>query len=184
MSGIKGFYFLFLSMLFFRIVDNSGAGGDIGDIGDFEIEDEDEPIQTPKEKPKEIEGIEDDEIATLKAELEETKAWREEQIQKEATTLAIDELQGKYPDFDVNKIIEYLQHVAKEEGAEKADEINNPIGWENIYLTKFRKKDEVDTLFDRGRGEAKEPFDFKKGFEKALNGDKESLAELLENSKG
>jgi len=168
--------------MLFRVVDDDGVGAD--DIGDFVIED-DEPEskqqaeqQEPHVKPKEIEEIENKEI-------EELKAFKEELERERAVNEAVAELTEKYPSFDVNEIVTELQRIAKEEGEDKAEALNNHLGWENLYLTKFKKDEDDNTpAFDRGRAEPKEPFDFKKGYERAYSGDKQSIDALLENSKG
>ena len=181
--GIFAVFFSFFSLMLFRVVDDDGVGAD--DIGDFVIEDDepksdDKPEQKeePLAKPTEIEEIENKEI-------EELKAFKEELERERAVNEAVAELTEKYPSFNVNEIATELQRIAKEEGEEKAEALNNPLGWENLYLTKFKKDEDDDTpAFDRGRAEPKEPFDFKKGYERAYSGDKQSIDALLENSKG
>lgn len=183
--GIFSLFALFTSMLFFRAVDDDGAGGgDSDDIGDFEIKDEDDKTPNNIEKPKEVEILEDEEMKALKEENEKNSKWIEEQQIIIATNEAIATLADKYPNFDADKIAEHLRAIAKEHGEDEAKKLNNPLGWENIYLTKFKKDEPQNPDFDRGRGETKEPYDFKKGFEKAHGGDKDSIADLLENSKG
>lgn len=181
--GIFAFFAFLFSMMLFRVVDDDGVGAD--DIGDFVIEDDEpeskqqaEQQEEPNVKPKEIEEIENKEI-------EELKAFKEELERERAVNEAVAELTEKYPSFDVNKIVTELQRIAKEEGEDKAEALNNPLGWENLYLTKFKKDEDDNTpAFDRGRAEPKEPFDFKKGYERAYSGDKQSIDALLENSKG
>jgi len=174
--------FLF-SFLYLGIVDDSGAGGDdIDDIGDFDIGDDEDvtpPDETPQTPPDNKEGE-----SIINSEIEELKAFKSQMEAERATNEAVASLVQKYPDFDANKVAEYLGTIAKEHGDDKAESLNNPLGWENIYLTQFKKEPSSSDPFDRGRGETKEPFDFKKGFEKAYSGDKDSVAKLLENSKG
>ena len=183
--GIFALFALFTSFLLFRVVDDDGAGGGVSDdIGDFEIEDKVEESSEATEKPKEAEALEDEEIKALKEKNERNSKWIEEQQAMIATTQAIEELTGKYSDFDANKIAEHLATVAKEQGEEEAEKLNNPLGWENIYLTKF-KVEKVDTPnFDRGRGESKEPLDYNKTIAAARDGDSNAKKDLFRNSKG
>lgn len=184
--GVLAFLAAWFSFFTFSIVDDEGAGSDEpDDIGDFVIEDDD-PVNEPDEKPDKAEPKEETKEPTdLEKQVEELRIFKEEQEAREATANAVAELSTKYPDFSADAVAKYLAEVAEKEGTEKADALNNPLGWENIYLTQFKKESSSeDALFDRGRFETKEPFDFKKGFEKAYSGDKDAVALLLENSKG
>jgi len=177
--GIFSFFALLLSFLMLGIVDDEGVGGD-EDIGDFVIEDDEQQEAPQAPNPQEHQ----EEQAVLNKEIEELKSFKEQLEAERATAEAIEALRDKYPSFDANKIAQELSTIAKEQGEEVAERLNNPLGWENIYLKKYHKDEASDELFDRGRGEIKEPFDFKQGFEKAQSGDKKSIAALLEHSKG
>ena len=173
-------FHLLMSFMLFHVVEDEGG---VGDIGDFIIEDEEQP-EDKKEENEEIPDKPSPEgQSVLDDEIKELKAFKEEIETERATTEAVSALVAKYPDFDATKIAGHLSAIAKEHGADEAEKFNNPLGWENIYLTKHQKESS-DSYFDRGRGETKEPFDFKKGFEKAYGGDKQSIEKLLENSKG
>jgi len=175
--GIFAFVSFFMSFMIFKVVDDEGAGAD--DVGDFEIEDEPEVEAEEKEEVKQKE-----ENSPVNAEIEELKAFKNQMEAERATSSAIASLTEKYPNFNAELIASELQKIEKEEGEEAAERLNNPLGWENIHLKKFNKVKPSHAEFDRGRGETREPFDFKKGFEKAYGGDKSSIHDLLENSKG
>lgn len=168
--GIFAMLSFFLSFLIFRVFDDDGAGAD--DLGDFEIQDEDD------------ENEKNEEMEALKAENAKNAEWIEEQKGIIATQEAVASLSEKYPNFDAQKITEYLESIAKEKGSEEADKLNNPLGWEIIHLTEFKRDEKVDPQFDRGDGGSTETFDAKEAMKKAQVGDKEAMAKLLENSKG
>ena len=177
--GFFAFFTMLFSMLIFNAIDDGGAGG-ADDIGDFEIEDDKIEVVSV-EKSAEPEKKEEQSIQNK--EIEELKAFKEQMEAERATSEAVSALTKKYPTFDANKIAEHLGAIAKEQGEDKAEALNNPLGWENIYLTQFKKDEPKNPSFDRGRGETKEPFNFKKGFEKAHGGSRQAVQDLLENSK-
>lgn len=182
--GVFAVFVSLFSMMLFRVVDDDGVGAD--DIGDFTIED-DEPESNEKAeqkeeptttKPKEIEEVENQEMAEL-------IAFKKRIETEQATNEALEFLTDKYPSFSPKEIISELQRIEKEEGKDVADMLNNPLGWENLYLTKFRKdEDDGPPAFDRGRAEVKEPFDFDEAMIKAREGDEDAQIEIFKNSKG
>jgi hypothetical protein len=131
------FWKFLLSFFLFThyIVDNDGAGGDDDgaddDIGDIDIDQEEEKKEDKKEPPNELE--------TIKKELADLRAKEEARDNDQATQNAISEIKGKYADFDANKVKEFLVNLNKTD-PKKANALNNPIGWENIYLTQFAPK--------------------------------------------
>ena len=147
----KFFKFLTLFMMFNHyIVDNDGAGSgdDIGDIGDIDIDDDenggadDSADKSSKEKDNNINEDSKNDIATLKKELDELKADKEKRESDNAVNIAIKELGDKHNGFDSNKIKEYLTELNKT-NPDKANMLNNPVGWENVWLNEFASK-EVD----------------------------------------
>ena len=200
-----------MSFMMMFAVDDSGAGdaGSGDDLGDFVIDEpETPPADTPPtddkpsgddpkdgeadakdEKPAEKDDntSKDDKIAALEAELEALKGNQEEinkfvsqKQMEEMVTAETEKLQSRYPDFDIEVVGDYLKELAKTDEAQ-AQALNNPIGWENIFL-----KMEIEN----GRGEflptravSKEPFNYDKTAEKARAGDRSAQIALFDNIK-
>ena len=148
--GMFRFLFAFMMLNHF-IIDGEGAGsgGDDagGDIGDIDIDDEnngadDEADKTSKEKDNNINEDSKNDMATLKKELDELKADKEKRESDTAVNIAIKELGDKHNGFDSNKVKEYLTGLNKT-NPDKANMLNNPVGWENVWLNEFASK-EVD----------------------------------------
>jgi len=179
---------LFAFSMFFAAQEDGGIG-DIDD-DDFVIEDDDDTPPSDGDKSKK-DGDVDEEKDTepkggaddkIKKELEELKAFKEEAEREKAIFEANNKLVSQYPDFDLSKITEKLKEIHKD-NPEEAERLNNPTGWENLYLKYFRSKDVKADPFDAGRGGAKEPFDFEATQKRALSGDKRAMKELFENAK-
>jgi hypothetical protein len=139
------FSFLWSMMMFQNyIVDNDGAGGgdDNTDIGDIDINDDDidnNNDDTDKKADENQHNNDNDsksDIETLKKELEELKADKEQRESEIAINHAIKELSQKHQGFDSEKIKGYLIELNKT-NPEKANMLNNPVGWENIWLNEF-----------------------------------------------
>jgi hypothetical protein len=178
-------------MLFSRIVDDGGAGGDEGgadDIGDFEIDDLDDDLDEGENGGEggEDKGKKDDppdegtpDAKALEERLRELEERAAAAEQERILNEAISGIQKKYPDFDPVKIAEHLKKLPKEE----QEMYNNPVGWELIHRDYFQRKDvSYQDPFDSGRGSASEPYDFEKAYERARSGDKKAIAEILERS--
>ncbi len=185
--NIKHFFRFFISFLFLSVVDDSGAGSD-DDIGDFDIDDDigdDKVDDDASTKEQESKASQDRELALLKR-IEELEAHKQLEENNKAFNYEVEVLTKKYSDFDVDKIAEELRIIAKEQGKDKAEYFNNPIGWENIYLTRLRKETPSNNpqYFDRGRGHSEGAFDFKKHYKLAVeDGNNDSMAELFRHSK-
>lgn len=138
------FKFLFAILMFNRfIIDDDGAGGDIGDI---EIDDinpatnGDDTKSTPST----------DEILTLQKtvkELQDNLAAKEEE---EARKSILTGLQKSYPTFEADKVKEFLIELHKT-NPQKAQELNTPLGWELIHLQNFEPKKGNNDYVDFGR---------------------------------
>ena len=175
---------LFGLLMFFAASEDGGGVGEFDD-DDFVIED-DEPggddgkggDDSKKDEKEELEPKVEDE---LKKEIEELKQFKEEAEREKAIFEANAALSKQYPDFDLAKIKDKLLEIQKED-PEEAERLNNPVGWENLHLKYFAKKDVAVDPFDAGRGGAKEPFDFEETRKKALSGNKKAQIELFENA--
>jgi len=173
---------LLLSMLFFSVTgDDAGGGNDdegVEDIDDFEIDDE--ALDGDDEKKEEVKGEEISEPPNdVLKELESLKAFQQQVEAEKAVVAAVSEISKEYPDFDIEKISDFLKKLPEEE----QERYNDPKGWELIHLKHFhRSKAEFDP-FDSGRGATKEPFDFEKAYERLEKGDRSVVADLIANSR-
>lgn len=85
-------------------------------------------------------GADDSKLANMEAKLQKQQEFIDAQQNKEKVRVAIDGLKGQYDDFDETKVLNYLNELQKTD-PEKAASLNNPLGWENIYLTQFQTKE-------------------------------------------
>jgi len=194
MFRLKQWLMLLMAISF--VVADDGAGGDFvidepetPEVAETPMEPETTP-ETPEvaETPTEPETTpESEEMAAIKAELEEMRAFREEQqnfmseAQKKAlVTEAVSELNQKYTDFDVDVIQAHLQEMV-DSGDEKqiarAEMMNNPVGWELLHMQLSAEGN--DGVFMAPRGVSKEPFDVAKASAKAEDGDEAAQMALL-----
>ncbi len=177
----NSFWALLFSMLFFYVTDDDGAGGgddDAGDIDDFEIDDSDLEIEDDKKEEEKKEEKSEPPNEVLK-ELESLKAFQQQVEAEKAVVAAVGEISKEYPDFDIEKITEYLKKLPPEE----QERYNDPKGWELIHLKHFHKSKAEFDPFDSGRGATKEPFDFDKAYERLEKGDRSVVADLIANSR-
>jgi uncharacterized protein (UPF0335 family) len=135
------------------IVDDEGAGaGDIDDIGDIDIDDisdDTDPKDGGEPNPKDGEdqtstgGSED--IEALRKQIEELQADKEARESAEAQNQAIAQLQNQYDGFDSKAVKDYLVELNKTD-PEKAESLNNQVGWENVWLTQIAPKVNNDVV--------------------------------------
>ncbi len=118
--------------------DGSGAGGGV-DEHDFNIDDEDiEP--TPPKKEEVTTPIQNDEPTDEQKRIKALEDQLEEQDAQKAFNDSINELKSKHDGFDENKVEEYLKKL-HETNPNKANELNNKVGWELIWATELKPKD-------------------------------------------
>ena len=140
------FSFLWSKMMFQNyIVDNDGAGGgdDNTDIGDIDINDDDidnnnddTDNSSNGNSNNSNESGNSDELEKLRKQVETLQADKVARDTTDATNTAVAELQSKHQGFESNKVQEYLTELNKT-NPEKANELNTPVGWENIWLNEF-----------------------------------------------
>ncbi len=140
----KWYSFLFAFVMFNHfIVDGDGAGnggdGDV-DIGDVDIGDSTD--KTSKEKENNTNEDSKSDVDKLQKQVDELTADKTARESETATSNAIKELGDKHNGFDSNKVKEYLTELNKT-NPDKANMLNNPVGWENVWLNEFAHK-EVD----------------------------------------
>ena len=152
----KHFLKILLSLGLFGsyVVDNDGAGGG-GDLGDVDIGDEgDDPGENSTG------GSSEPDLKTLQEQLKSANdaitTLKEDQTTRqraETHKQVLDDLKSRHPDFDAEKIKEHLVKLHSE-NPEKAESLNNAVGFELLYLQNFAPKsvnnDEVE--FGRNNG--------------------------------
>jgi hypothetical protein len=153
--GRKNFLLRLFSMLGITgsyAVDVDGAGGGDGDIGDVDITDDDtdaddpntqDPTESDKTSNQNDNNNDDDsksDVETLRKQVEDLQADKEKRENETAINNAIAELQSKHTGFDDAKVKEYLTELNKTDPG-KANMLNNPVGWENVWLNEFASKE-------------------------------------------
>ncbi len=139
---LKFFSFLTLFMMFNHYVVDDTAGG--GDIGDIDIDDDDgidgaddgTDNSSNGNSNNSNESGKSDEIDKLKKQVDDLQADKTSRDNTDATNTAVAQLQSKHQGFESNKVQEYLTELNKTD-PEKANSLNNPIGWENVWLNEF-----------------------------------------------
>ena len=148
----KWYSFLFAFVMFNHfIVDGDGAGSggdDAGDVGDIDINDDDiddgddSTDKTSNDKSDNNNEDSKTDVDKLQKQIDELQADKTARERATATSDAIKELGDKHNGFDSNKVKEYLTELNKT-NPDKANMLNNPVGWENVWLNEFASK-EVD----------------------------------------
>ena len=180
----KSLWALLFSMMFLFAVEDDGAGGgddseehfEEGDIGDFEIED-DEPEEKQEAKKQDIPP--DNETSKLEERIESLEAEKAQQEAEREVLAETDRLKSQYKGFDIEKIADKLKGMTEQEQAL----YNNPAGWEALHL-KFFNDSEARDMFDPGRKVSTEPFDLDKSYEVMHQGGSGAVAEILRNARG
>lgn len=145
MKKLNKFLFAFLMLQHF-IVDDDGAGSGFDDdieVDDIDIDDDiDDKDTSSKDKDDNNTGDKNSTIKSLQEKLSalEESVTARDNADKVAST--INALKTKHDGFDDSKVKDYLVELNKTD-PERANDLNNPIGWENVWLTQFKQK-EVD----------------------------------------
>ncbi len=124
------------------VIENTEDTEDIGNIDINDVEDgidiSDKSVTTTSEDNSKVNN--EREIEILKnqiKELNDDKQIRENEL---AINNAIKELSEKHKGFDSNKVKDYLVEL-NINNPKKANMLNNPVGWENIWLNEFSSKE-------------------------------------------
>ncbi len=75
----------------------------------------------------------------LRKQLEELQADRVARINQDAVDDAVKDIKIRLPKFQPNKVKEYLTQLNKTNST-MANQLNNPYGWEKVWLNEFDKK--------------------------------------------
>ena len=114
------------------VTDGDGAGSD-GD--NFEFDDEFDDADGAGAGDDNADG--DDKNSKR---IEELERKLDEQEQEKSYNNHLADLKKTHKDFDENQIKDYLVELHKTDPA-KAESLNSPLGWENIHLNNFAKKE-------------------------------------------
>jgi uncharacterized protein (UPF0335 family) len=139
------------------VVDDSGSGSDI----DFESYDSDIDLDQGNNDTSDAKGDEgenskdvvapdtkaDDEIM---ARLEAIEARNQALEQEKMLNDAIGKLQSEHKGFDAEAVKTRLKEIHKEDPA-RAEELNNPLGWENLWLKELSPKEVQNDNISFGR---------------------------------
>ena len=99
----------------------------------------------------------DNDLEDIKKQLDDLRGYKEKKEQEEAVSSAVNSIKSEYPDFDESKVIEHLKNIAKTDPA-KADALNNPVGWENIWLKEFNEAEPTNDYVGFGRNSGSSDF--------------------------
>ena len=151
----KSFYhFLVKFGLFnkFIVDDDDGAGGNGGGVEDIEIEDEND-IEPDDEKNSSGENVGTDDILQLQQKIKDLEEDKEAREHKEALDTVLSNLKSKHPEFKAEDIENHLKELYKTD-PEKAESLNNAVGYELVYLQEFAPKpvDNDEVNFGRNGG--------------------------------
>lgn len=144
---MKNHFFLKTLMmlgLFGSYLDDPNAGGGDGEF-DPEIDDPEpepnppanDPAGNPPPANDPTPPAEDETVS--KKDFDELQEYVQNEQREKANNKAFDEIKETHPDFDAKKVTEYLQELYKTD-PDKATALNNPIGFENVYLKEFQVK--------------------------------------------
>ncbi len=132
-------------------VDDAGAGaGD--DIGDLDLDDlgddagaggNPNPDGDGDDKTSTGESLE--ELKAMQKKIQELEADKEARENQEAQQRAISNLEQKYDGFDANAVKDYLVELNKTD-PDKAQALNNSVGWENVWITELAPKVDNDAI--------------------------------------
>lgn len=117
------------------VVDDEGAGGDNSD--DENENDKDDIANQDLDENTNAGGDEkkDEQIKNLEEKLKNLESKEEKRSQDDAVNEAIASLESEYEDFDIEEVRAELIQINKD-NPEKAESLNNPAGWRQIYLEK------------------------------------------------
>ena len=135
--------FAFLFFTSFIVEDAAGGGDDSGDddIDDIDITDDidDENIDDTDKKAKaNSNNANGTDSTSLQSTVKDLQARIQARDDADLLAATLSDLGKKHQGFDSNKVKEYLIELNKKD-PERANSLNNPIGFENVWLTEFKE---------------------------------------------
>lgn len=85
-------------------------------------------------------GNTNEDINDLKTRLADAEKFVADAQAKEAVNQAVADIQTRHPEFNAEAVKEHLRKL-NESDPERVKALNNPIGWENIYLNHLKPKE-------------------------------------------
>lgn len=123
------------------VVDDDGAGGGDGAGDEFDVDIDDPANLEPDNKT---------EIDDLKKRLEDTEKVIDAQRNEKALNQVVSDLKATHKGFDEKKVNDYLTELFKTD-PERANMLNNSVGFENVWLTQLAPKEVVNDYPNLGR---------------------------------
>lgn len=92
----------------------------------------------------------DDKLKEIQKDLDDLRTKDDQREKDETVKVELSKLEDKYEDFDVQKVAKRLSEIKKKDGEEASDLLNNPLGWEKLYLDmKLEAYENEDPEFGR-----------------------------------
>ena len=138
----------------FAVEDESGGSGD-EQIDDDELDDEadDDKSKKDAEADDDKSKKDADRFRDMEKKIDGYEEYISSQKNEKATNEAISTIKAKHSDFDESKVYEHLKKLAETDPS-KAELLNNPIGWENIWNDiKPKNVENDDPYYARNLGE-------------------------------
>ena len=147
------------------------------DIGDFEI-DEQEQTSQPVEPniPEQTNQVDDDSVSVPKEEWENVKQMTEQYEREKAFSSTVENIKAEIPGFDANKVVSKLKEIHTKD-PEKASQYNNEIGFKLLWremTDDVAKNDAVNGGSNKSSGD-----DFHSAFDDAMQGKDGALKKAL-----
>ena len=148
MKFFSVFSFLFSFLTLFIVDPKDGGGSDDTKDGEGDGSGGSDDSSTGDGDSS---GGSDDPKDGEESELQRLKRIVYENERIKAVTSVVSEIKSRLKDFDENKIRNYLLELKKTD-PQKAEQFNNPVGWELIHLQHFADKEVDNDYFNHGRG--------------------------------
>lgn len=129
--------------------DGGGAGGEDNDKFDVGVDDEDGEKGKGKEENSNT-VANDERVKELESQIEKLSKTVDDRENERELNNVFDGLASKHDGFKREDITKYLQELHKTD-PKKAEELNSPLGFENIYLMEFAPKEVDNDDFDPAR---------------------------------
>jgi len=137
MNKFYRFLFALCSFNSFIVDDAAGGSDDDIDIDDIDIDDEDD-ANTDSNSNDNSNNNDESNSTSLEDTVKALQAKIQAREDADLLTNTLNELGEKHKGFDSSKVKDYLVELNKTD-PERANALNNPIGFENIWLTQFRE---------------------------------------------
>jgi hypothetical protein len=171
----KNFNLLFLMMGLFGsfVVDDSVGGSEVDfESYDMDVDDGDDANATESQEAtttpqaKEVTEPESKETDEIIKRLEEAEAKLQAQEQERLVQTEIQRLSSEHKGFDADAVKSKLKEIHKTD-PQRAEMLNNPVGWENLWLKELAPKSANNDDISFGRNV--DPIDRQEEFMEKIN---------------